>query len=286
MSDKTFKDRVKEEIDSFSEIYAQFKEDLQAKSDEHSIESNWLHLFDVPFEGSRKQPKVKTKDKPPFEAPNKHEAVLDAINELGVHRLRLGALEIKDSRISAALELGLLAPDDIVPPSSEEQSDYDRLALRYTTDRGDPIFWRTLLEVLCRALMAPRGPRPWSQLKQIELAFDLDEIRRDLLPNARWDEDAAIRILNTEKRYASKYPGSRDMSGIGKDRVTKITSLIGPMDDEALNRLKKRYPESFFKVADAREHRMFLGETGTIQILDMAEGFGDALSGSRDEPED
>jgi hypothetical protein len=90
MSDKTFKERVREEAADFSDIYADFYEDFKARRSEGSVENAWHHLFAVPFNGlelvepdegaARQQLKVK----------HKHQIVLEAIEELGVHKLRLG----------------------------------------------------------------------------------------------------------------------------------------------------------------------------------------------------
>jgi hypothetical protein len=52
------------------------------------------------------------------------------------------------------------------------------------------------------------------------------------------------------------------------------------MDDGALFKLKKLFPDAFFKVADARLHREYLQTHSTTEILNSAEDLGDALSAS------
>jgi hypothetical protein len=194
MNDKTFKERVEKEAAHFPEIYADFYEDFEARRKDGLVESVWLHLFGVPFNGYvlDEQPNDDARQK--LKVPHKHDAVMKAIQALGVHDLRLGALEIKDLRVSAALEGGLLTPDDLVPPSSEHPGEFERLAQRRKPDHSDPFFWRALLEIFCRALVAPKGRRPWPLIRTIDLAFDMDEIRRTL-PNARWDRDEVLKAL-------------------------------------------------------------------------------------------
>jgi hypothetical protein len=212
--------------------------------------------------------------------PHKHDAVVQAIGDLGVKELRLGALEIQDSRILAALEGGLFTPDDLVPPSPDSPVEFEKLVRRQKPDHGDPIFWRALLEVFCRAFNAQQGRRPWTLEMTIELAFDMNEIRLTL-PNRLWNKDAVQKVLRTKLPYTERYPARGSLAGVGEDRIQAITDLIGPIDYEALKRLRDLFPDAFFKVADAREHRQTLNSYSPDEILDQAEALGDALSGSR-----
>ena len=285
MTEKTLRQRVKEEAVHFAEIYADFKEDLKEKSYQGVVESNWLHLFGVPFDGLLLYESATDQARHALNLPHRHDAVLKAIQKLGVHKLRLGALVIGDDRITPALEAGLLTPDDIVPPVSEPGGELERLARRLKPDHSDPIFYRTLLEIFCRAFVASSGPKPWTLPQWIELAIDLDEIRSGLR-NARWNKDAALKVLQGSEPYVKKYPRSDNQAGVGEDRVQKITDLIGPMDDEALDRLKKLFPDEFFKVADAWLHREYLQRYGVGDVLDSAENLADALNASSKRPGD
>jgi hypothetical protein len=278
MSD-SFKQRVRVEARLFPKLYADFLEDYKSKSEEGVVQSVWLHLFGVPFNGFVLDEKPSDDARRSLKAPHKHDAVARVIHELGINELRLGALEIKDTRVLAALESGLLTEDDLVPPSGNQPWEFERLVTRQKPDHSDPIFWRTLLEIFCRAFISSQGPGPWPLTKTIELAFDLDEIRRTL-PNARWNADAARKALR-KKPYITKYQGSNSKGGaVGEDRIRPITKLIGPMNDEALARLEAIFPEAFYKVAEAKSHNQFLQKKTNPTILDQAEDLGDALDAS------
>jgi hypothetical protein len=177
MTEKTFKQRVKEEAVHFAEIYAAFKEDLEEKSLQGVVQTNWLHLFAVPIDGLLLHERPDDNARRALGVPHRHDAVLKAVQQLCVHELRLGALEIKDFGITPALDARLLTPDDIVPPSPRPPGPFERLAGRQKPDDSDPIFWRTLLEIFCRAFVASQGEKPWALSRWIDLAFDLDEIR-------------------------------------------------------------------------------------------------------------
>jgi hypothetical protein len=208
---------------------------------------------------------------------HKHQIVLEAIEELGVHKLRLGSLTFKNIedylRVSAALDTGLLTPDDVVPPSGEGLNEFDGLAQRMMSDPGDPFFWRSLLEILCRAFVASRGRRPWPLHQTIDLAFDLDDIRQTL-PKRRWNKRAVLKALR-KPPYAAKYPrtgSAAALEGVGEDRIQEITDLIGPMDDEAIFvRLRNLFPDAFERVWDARIRSEALREHGITEIMKWAE---------------
>ena len=92
---------------------------------------------------------------------------------------------------------------------------------RAKPDRGDPFFWRALLEIFCRAYIASRGRRPWPLTRKVDLAFDLDEIRRTL-PNGNWNKDDVLEVLRNKEPYKTKYPPSTSATpraGVGEDRV-------------------------------------------------------------------
>jgi hypothetical protein len=257
MSDKTFKERVREEIANFPAIYADFKEEYKAGSEEGLDESVWLHLFGVPFDGRDDQPNDHAKRA--LGARHRHDAVKKAVQELGVSELRLGKLVIKNYEAWPAgllIEQGILTPDDVVPPSGEHHSGFGIDFDRAKPDHRDPFFWRALLEVFCRAFVASRGRRPWPLIQIVDLAFDLDDIRRNL-PKQRWNKKKVMEALRKEP-YITKYPESTSAAGsadVGEDRIQQITDVIGPMNDQALANLKKFFPEEFSKVVDLRSRR-------------------------------
>lgn len=281
MSDKTFKQRVREEAENFRTIYEDFRDDYRAaKHEEQFQDDRWTYLFGVPFNGFELNAQPNDDAMRALKVPHRHDAVKAAIHELGIHDLRLGGLEIHDIRIATALDLGLATPNDLVPPSSKNPGEFGQLVTRKKLEYDDPFLYRALLEVLCRALVASKGPTPWPLARTIHLACDMDMIRRKL-PHKRWNKKAVLKALQSEP-LASKYPGSNSknsQAGVGPDRVDEIVKLIGPMDDEALNRLKILFPEAFFKVIDQRLYDMRLQEYGgTTGILNLSEDIGEALS--------
>lgn len=269
MSDKSFKTRVKEEAESFDEIYARFQSDLITKRDEGLVENSWVHLFAVPFGDSLTYEKPKAEDLERLNVRHKHYAARKAVEELGLHKRRLGMLEIKDEHIGAALDLGLLTPEAVAPPSGAGPSSIEGLVSRYKVSHDDPVFWRTLLEILCRAFVALPGRPGWTLFRYIDLAFDLDEIRRDL-PGARWNKDDVLKALKTREPYKTKYKGTYQYAGVGEDRVQKITDLIGQMDDEALLKLARLFPDETREVAEARLRNDYLDNYDLNDIFNEA----------------
>lgn len=273
---ETFKTRVRDEIEDFSEIYANFRDGYDARLKEHEtrrkegeapqgedVVSVYRYLFEIPF------------DSPEYDEPAessaklyRHDAVIRTVRDLEIHKLPLGPLLIEDSRGWVALDLGLLPSEKVVSPG-----EYDGFARRLKPERDDPFFWRALIEFFCRVYVAKKGPKPWPLIKKIDLAFDLDEIRRTL-PDKVWNEKEVRKQLNEKKEYTKKYPRARSaagQAGVGEDRIREITAEIGPMDNQALNRLKRLYPDEFFMVADARAHRRDMKNSSIENILVQAE---------------
>lgn len=292
MSDKTFKERVRDEMKDFAEIYEFFRSDLEARTADGMVDDNWLHLFGVPFNGTlSSEPADRKAARNAWKIPHKHDAVRKAIHELGVGELRLGPLIVKDLRVSAALDLGLLTPNDVVPPSKEKRSKLEEFAERLKPDQGDPIFWRTLLEVLCRAVTASRGRPPWALPLMMDLAFDLYEIRRDYegrnkeTSSRNWTADDFIAELRASE-YADKYPKAKSAGGqqsVGIDRIQQIIGLVGPMDIEALRRLRNLFPDEFHKTADRRWYREMETQDGLLYALGDAQDIIDAITSPDDE---
>jgi hypothetical protein len=289
MGNKSFRERIEEEISNFPAIYAEFVEAHNRYVDrnmEEGLLNSWAHTFEVPFENSVKQhlaenPEALAKEFPSY---SKHATVIATIQELRLHELRLGAISYADPRITVALELGLLDVDDLAPLyllSEEEQRSLGMGPIRRAeADRSDPFFWRTMLEIFCRAYIASRGRRPWPLTRKIDLAFDLDEIRQTL-PNERWNKKAVLKVLRDKEPYKTKYPPSDSAAasaGVGEDRIQEITGWIGPMDDGAMERLKTLHEDLFFKVSDKRwaDQRRPRDLDGIKEVLEHSNTLGDA----------
>jgi hypothetical protein len=276
---KTLRQRVDEEIPNFSTIYASYVAAHKAKAQEGGAGPSdpWLYAFDIPYESD---PTFYPDD--PSERPD---AVVATVHAMALDKLRLGGTLIKDERIRKALDCGFLTLDDLAPLYSLPWKDQEARKMgpmtRFKLDRKDPFFWRTLLEVFCRAYAASSGPRGWSITRKVDFAFDLDEIRRKL-PNEKWHQRLALEMLRKEEPYKTKYPEApghkKTRAGIGQRRVKEITDWIGPMDDGALERLKMKSEAVFFEIADRRwverrrSHRpktldeleKILGEAGSL----------------------
>jgi hypothetical protein len=272
MSDKTFKRRVMDEAKAFAEIYENFRADLETWQNEKSpMDNDWGHLFAVPLNGGEaREPADKKAARLKWKVPHKHDAVREAVDQLG-DLMRVGPIVINDQRVSTALEMGLLIPNDIAPSPKDGFVGVDRLARRLKPEYDDPIFWRALLEVFCRAFTASKGRPPWPVNKLIVLAFDMDAIRRDE-PKKVWTIDDFHEVLGT-KKYLKFYPknaSATDQIGVGRDRIKQILQLIGPMDDGALGRLKKLFPKEFDEGFD--EYTSDATEENTKTRLKGAEG--------------
>ncbi|UPT96452.1 hypothetical protein J4G48_0046890 [Bradyrhizobium barranii subsp. apii] len=280
MTEKTFKQRVRDEAIHFEEVYADFKNDILARG--FAGQSAWEHLFFVPFGNLLPPEKPSDEARRALNVPHRYDAARRTIQNLGLDELLVGPLLKNDLRISALLEIGLLTPDETVPPSGKHDGEFGRLVKRLKAVPDDPIFWRALLEVFCRAFISTPGQRTWKLEDYIELAFDLDEIRRES-PAARWKAKSAKEKLR-RRPYVERYKKEK-LGIVGEDRIRRITDLIGPMDDGALERLKKLFPEPFFEVDDRRWRRQTKDSHGAVGLLDIGETVGDALTAVT-EPED
>jgi hypothetical protein len=290
MGDKTFRDRIEEEVCDFAPIYASYLAAYKARVEARHAEneqgcfSGWDHAFAIPFDSSTKRYLAEhPEEENDFKSSSMHDAVIATIHELGLEELRLGAISGGDPRINLALDLGLLTVDDLAPlyvlPNEDQRSLGMGPITRAKPERDDPFFYRTLLEIFCRAYIASRGRRPWPLARKIDLAFDLDDIRRTL-PDKKWNKKAVLKILREKDPYKSKYPGSSSATpkaGVGEDRVQEITDMIGPMDDYALERLKTIYEAVFFEVADERLQRRPSNLDEIKKALDEAGRIGDAM---------
>jgi hypothetical protein len=284
MGDKSFRVRIKEEATNFATIYADFveahKRYVDSTGNQEGTLNAWYHAFEVPFESSVKAHLAKhPEEKKDFKL-SRHDAVVGTIQALELDELHLGGLTHTDPRISMAIEFGLLKTDDLAVLSEEDKRSLGigKLILG-KPDRGDPFFWRTLLEIFCRAYIASRGRPPWTLALKIELAFDLDEIRKTK-PDQKWKTEDFLKALRKEP-YKSKYPSSVSVAGrggVGEDRVREIVNWMHPMDDDALERLKEKYETAFFEVADKREAGRPPNLNGIREKLQLADKLSAAFS--------
>lgn len=285
MSDKTFKQRVFEEAASFAEIYEYFREDLEAWQHEHSsVGSDWQHLFAVPLNGTEAhEPADRKAARIEWKVPHKHDAVRKTADQLG-ELMRVGPIVTNDDRISTALDMEFLFPNDIAPGSGNGLAGVGNLAHRLKPENDDPVFWRALMEVLCRAFTASKGQPPWSLQQMIELAFDMDDIRRGT-PTKQLKVSDYHQALQDQDYIAiySRNASATEHARVGKDRIKQVMKLIGPMDKRALSRLKAIFPEEFEKGAERHLRRKMLkGSSDHIAaLLDMAEDVNDALEADR-----
>jgi hypothetical protein len=98
MSEKTFRDRIVEEVRDFTTIYAGFLAAYNAAlKDFHADEANkgqslgpWHYMFDIPFESSTKRYLAQHPEE--RQLPAKHNEIIATIHELGLEELHLGAI--------------------------------------------------------------------------------------------------------------------------------------------------------------------------------------------------
>jgi hypothetical protein len=287
MGDKTFRDKVGEEMKSFARIYADFQADYNAKwkkahglkpSDDpetaifkYRMSDRWTYLFAAPIEAI--DPKQAVLDDSPWieEDEDTHEpkiiaglrqddtlreTVLETVKELKLNELRLGGVDTDDYRINIALSDGILTEDDL--ESLYEMSVPDQLSKlgfevnRQRVDGSDPFFWRTLLEIFCRAYLAPKGrPLEWSTERNVSLAFDLIEIGARFFKEKKWSNEEALKILRQREPYKSKYSEGAKWK-ISLNAVKTVMQKIGPIDDQALKRLKELDEHKFLEELDRR----------------------------------
>src|SRR5665213_455898 len=150
MSDKTFRDRINEELPNFPRLYKGFaaarQSYIELNEGQEGVLSDWAHAFSIPFESSvkdyLKQHPDAEKDLKPS---TRHDAVIDAIRELGLDEIHLSGgvtLGAGSGGIWTALDSGLLEVDEFKDLSEQERKSTG--ITLHKPDRGDPLFWRTL----------------------------------------------------------------------------------------------------------------------------------------------
>jgi hypothetical protein len=254
MSDKTFKDRINEELPNFQRIYKSFsaarKRYLKRYSGQEGVLNEWYYSFDIPFESSGKRYLEEHRE---GKQASRHDFVINTIRELELDELYLGGFTTNGNlEVLTAVRLGLLEENQLHQLTAEEQQS---LGIRlHKPDRGDPIFWRTLLEILCRAYVTSRGRKEWPMIREMDLALDIWEIS-EKNPAKKLSIDDFHAELNEGKPYKAKYPPNISASGragVGEDRIKKVLSWMAPLDDEALSRLRSKDEVAFLEVFDKR----------------------------------
>jgi hypothetical protein len=324
---KNFSDKVREEIQNFARIYADFQADYDANRKKINKNANdpeaiikyqmrdpWRHLFHAPIESigvnqdeiaaedppaetaySERQSHTETLKKSPDSTKSEIEKllaefaledaqfrsarprppipselvfglfldrslsqnVLDTVRRLRLNALRLGGIATNDWRVSRALNLGLLSVDDLEPLYSKSASYSDGKRIeRPRVDGGDPFFWRTLLEVFCRAFLAETGrPKEWPAKRIVSLAFDLVEIDHKYFKDSERSNRKLFKKLREHEPYMSKYWDSdRGKWKVSLDAVNKLMKDIKPKDDivRVLERVKIDHETQFFAEVDKR----------------------------------
>jgi hypothetical protein len=82
----------------------------------------------------------------------------------------------------------------------------------------------------------------------IDLAFDLEEIRTEHLDSQKWNAKKALDRLRNKEPYRTKYPPTSSATprwAVGEDRIQEIEKWIGPMDDDAIERLAAKTGSAF-----------------------------------------
>jgi hypothetical protein len=222
------------------------------------IPSVWYQAFEMAFDSSTKRYLADhPEQKNDFIPTARNDAVIQTIQRLGLDELYINGYTTHDARIPRAIKRGLLTVDDLAPlykmPADKQKALGMGPMTRFKPDNGEPFFWRTLVEIFCRAYVAAHGPRPWSLEQKIELALDLDQIRREKL-GGKWDQKRALGILKNDEPYRTKYPSpnphvKNPKGGVGDNRIRSIIKeLTGPLDNRALARVKKKHGALYLDV--------------------------------------
>jgi hypothetical protein len=178
--------------------------------------------------------------------------VVKAIRKLGLHKLRLGAISTRDPAIAEAIRIKAFDNRDAQPLEAIfNQAGLPPTVKGLETDRSDAIFWRTLLEIFCRAYAPPRGRPAWSLSDSIHLVFDLDEILRKEL-RGRWDKTQVLRTLTSSEPYKQRYPDGVSYEKNMSAKIDAIEEWVGPFDSGMLERLSYNNPDAFWEIFEQR----------------------------------
>lgn len=271
MPQDTLKNRISKEAAQFPEIYNYFKNQLEQTQKricdselEGELLPEWAYLFEMPFrDGGMASP---DSDVP-------YEAVVKTIRALGLHRMRSGAVRTNDLR---TLRVDDIEPEVLAAQYNLSESEQRKRGLtpikRDFVDYDDPIFWRTLIEVFCRAFVSSaHGVRPWPLKRRVSLAIDLIDIHNEKL-KGRWSIKEACAILEKEPygtRYETASSSESRQRSVGEDRVRSVVkTLIGGMrvigGTTPLDRLRSKFPREYEEVLQERERPKTVEEAQTL----------------------
>jgi hypothetical protein len=241
MTEKSWRAKIDERMKSFGRLYREFKEDYE-KNNEYG--NPWNYLFaTIPFVSAAR------------DDTSKKVAVFDTLSRLKLNELPLGAIAYTSPQLGLAIDLGKLNVDDLAliykMPEAKQRSLLGHSVHRFRADSSDPFFWRTLLEIFCRAYVATGGRTPeWTTERTVSLAFDLIEIGEKHLKD-NWSNREALAILKREEPYRSKYI-KKGKSKLNLKQIDRVMDEIGPLDGDAMTRVKKLYQGAFFEEVDDR----------------------------------
>jgi hypothetical protein len=115
----------------------------------------------------------------------------------------------------------------------------------------NPFHWRALFEMLLSEVVKKRGrPPEWIGKKLVLLALDAEEICRHKLQKGK-GASGITTTLQQKEPFKSRY--QNEDFGVLVKQVARVIELIEPMDDGALLRLAKLYPDVFDQVFHARD---------------------------------
>ncbi|EKS29876.1 hypothetical protein [Afipia felis] len=225
MVDKPFKEKLEEEVENFQEIYEQFDRRLKDLFENEQCTNVWDGSFNAPFDELPGGGAAASSDELDEQDPNF--AVLYTIRSLRLHELNFfTALKFQElspdfAAISDAYELGVIDANDV--PQLQRifrTAAGNPLVQGVKTDRSDAIFWRTLLEIFCRAYVGKVGRPPWGDFEYLQLAIDLNWICHEKLKS--WDVSKAREYLNSNKDFRKGYPSSEDRNAVGARRIMQL----------------------------------------------------------------
>lgn len=254
-------------MQNFAIVYEQIARNLslpEELDDDVVVPSEWARSFDIDFESLRfpdktGMPKPGSDIEPSGSKVGKATSSAGKRRSLedrfpwptGVTRDAIRAViknyQLYDFRPRQALHMGKVPMD--MRLAEGLLSSEPPLEAWLRVDRGDPIFWRTLLEIFCRTFDVEDGaPEFWSKRKYFELACDAVFIREKL---PKWSKAEAANYLARNKPYSPKYVETRahmarferskvrGSAGIAR-RLAELEEWIGSLDAEGLGQLRQK----------------------------------------------
>lgn len=257
---RTFQQRLDDEMQNFQIIYKQISASIkvpESLNDDIGVPSEWARAFDIDIEALRPRKMPNGDVRPPeqivaksayakgrrktleerFHKPK--EFTSDAVRaviqkyDFGIpHRV------LNMNKISGKISIG--TEFLVTEPPSDAWLPFDR---------DDPVFWRTLLEILCRTFdVENSAPEFWTKRKYFQLACDAFFVRQTL---PSWSKTAGATYLAKTKPYSENYVDKRantareerskvrGSTGIAR-RLAELEEWIGGFDVEGLRNLRDK----------------------------------------------